>query len=268
MLDWRVIVYKSLPVIVFTIIILVLVKMLVRRLNKSIDGTEGLSRERRQQTKTFIQIVAWIVSVSVICIGVLMLLSYLGVDLTPLLASAGIAGLALSLGAQTLIKDYIGGFIILAENQFVVGDDIQLETLSGQVERITLRATYVRDIHGIQYIVPNGEIRIVANQNKEWANAIAEVNVAYEDDLTMVTEILKKTADTYASESEFRQDILGESRVIGPVAMGEWAVTMRVSLKVRPEIRLEVSRELQKVLLSALKEQGIEKPYPRSFREG
>jgi hypothetical protein len=112
--------------------------------------------------------------VTAIFVSVLMILSDFGVDLTPLIASVGIAGLALSLGAQTLIKDFIAGFLILFENHYVIGDTIQLENLTGKVERITLRATYVRDIKGFQYTIPNGEVRIVANLNKDWTRALVD----------------------------------------------------------------------------------------------
>lgn len=165
--EWYMDILNSGLVIILTIIILIFIQLLARRSNKYINSIDGVRKERRQQMITFIHILAWVTSVTIICIGVLMILSEFGVNITPLLASAGIAGLAISLGAQTLIKDFIGGFLILFENQFVVGDDIQLDTLTGQVERITLRATYVRDTRGFQYIVPNGEIRIVANQNKD-----------------------------------------------------------------------------------------------------
>lgn len=263
MSEWGENLIYSLVTILIVIIVLILVKLIVNRLNKTFDGVDWMPKESRQQAKTFIQIIAWVVRVLAISIGVLMVLSHFGVDIGPLLAGIGIAGLAVSLGAQTLIKDFIGGFLILAEKQFVIGDEIQLEAVSGQVERITLRATYLRDIRGIEYIVPNGEIRIVANYNKGWANAIAEVNIPYDEDLNNVQVVLKNAADAFAAESDYSPDVLGEPRVVGPVASTDWTVTMRVSLKVKPDKRLEIGRELQIELLKALRQAGISKPYPR-----
>ena len=128
---------------------------------------------------TFVQILRWGADVLIVGSALLMLLSTFGVDITPLLASVGVAGLAVSLGTQSLIKDLIGGFLILAENQYAVGDSIQVGNVSGNVERITLRATYVRDINGYLHIVPNGEVRIVANQTKGWSRALVDVGVAW-----------------------------------------------------------------------------------------
>jgi small-conductance mechanosensitive channel len=119
-----------------------------------------------------------------------MILSDFGVDITPLLASVGIAGLALSLGAQTLIKDFIGGFLMLFENQYVIGDTHKLGELTGQVERITLRSTYVRDVKEFYYIVSNGEVRIVANSNKDWARAVVDLNIAYGKDFDRISSFL------------------------------------------------------------------------------
>ena len=128
---------------------------------------------------TFVQILRWGADVLIVGSAPLMLLSTFGVDITPLLASVGVAGLAVSLGTQSLIKDLIGGFLILMENQYAVGDSIQVGNVSGNVERITLRATYVRDINGYLHIVPNGEVHIVANQTKGWSRALVDVGVAW-----------------------------------------------------------------------------------------
>jgi small conductance mechanosensitive channel len=164
---WAETLFTILLVAALMIVILFIVQVMARRLYKYVNEIEGIRLDRRKQTITFLQIITWSISVTTVCIGGLMVLSEFGVDITPLLASVGIAGLAIGLGVQSLIKDFIGGFLILLENQFVVGDTIQLDTLSGEVERITLRATYVRDLRGLQYIVPNGEVRIVANKNKD-----------------------------------------------------------------------------------------------------
>jgi small conductance mechanosensitive channel len=261
--EWGSNLITTIVVIFTTIIILILVHLLARKLNRYLESVEGVQKARRQQTITFLQVVTWIISVTVICIGLLMILSEFGVDIAPLLASAGIAGLALSLGAQTLIKDFIGGFLILLENQYSVGDDIQLDTLTGQVERITLRATYVRDFRGFQYIIPNGEVRIVANLNRDWSQILVDVNIAYEEDLNHVTSVMKQAADDFVNNPDYHSEMIGEPKVIGPIVSGEWALTMRVMVKARPERRNEITRELHKFILQAVKSAGISQPYPR-----
>lgn len=255
-------VITTLIIIFATIVTLSLVQLLSRRLHRRIESMEGIRKERRQQTITFLQIIVWSASVVIIAAALLMVLSTFGVDITPLLASVGIAGLALSLGAQTLIKDFIGGFLILLENQFVVGDTIELDALTGKVERITLRVTYLRDIRGLQYIVPNGEIRILANQNKEWVRVLVDVNVAYDEDLTRVRQVMGEAVKSFAAEMDYSQDFLEEPMVVGPVMAGDWALTMRVTVKVKPDHQVQLKRDLHVYILQALKKEGISPPFP------
>jgi len=261
--EWSSKLWTSLLIIVVTVIVLIIVQIAARKVYKYLESLERFRKERLLQTVTLIQILTWSISVAAVCVALLMILSEFGVDITPLLASAGIAGLALSLGAQSLIKDFIGGFLILLENQYVVGDTIQLDTLTGEVERITLRATYVRDVKGLHYIVPNGEVRIVANQSKEWARALVDVNVAYGEDLDHITSLLKSAAEGFASDPDFNSSLLGKPEVSGPDVMGDWTFTMRIMVKTQPDRRMEITRELQKRALAACEREGISYPYPR-----
>jgi small-conductance mechanosensitive channel len=153
---------------------LAVVQFLGKRVLRILQSKEPLREARRQQMITLVQILRWGADVLIVGSALLMLLSTFGVDITPLLASVGVAGLAVSLGAQTLIKDLIGGVLILVENQYAVGDTIQVGNVSGAVERLTLRATYVRDINGYLHVAPNGEVRIVANMSRDWSRALVE----------------------------------------------------------------------------------------------
>lgn len=252
----------SLVIIVLTAILILVLQIAARRGYNYIGGLDNIRKERRQQTITFLQIITWIISVTAICVALLMILSDFGVDITPLLASVGIAGLALSLGAQTLIKDFIGGFLILFENQFIIGDTIQLDNLTGTVERITLRATYVRDARGFQYTIPNGEIRIVANTNKEWARALVDLNIAYGEDLDHVKSVLVEVANSFAEDPEFSQALLSLPEVVGPIVQENWVIIMRLMVKIEPGRRLELTRELQKRVYQACAQEGISLSHP------
>lgn len=252
----------SLVIIILTALLLLFLQIVVRRVYSHIDSFDKIRKERRQQTVTFLQIITWIISVTAVCVAALMILSDFGVDITPLLASVGIAGLALSLGAQTLIKDFIGGFLILFENQYVIGDTIQVGGLTGQVERITLRATYVRDVRGFHYTIPNGEIRVVANTNKDWTRALVDLNIAYGEDLDRVSNILFEVAEKFANDPEFSQDIKSTPEVVGPLVLDNWAIVMRVLVKTEPGRRLEITRELQKRAIQACSREGISLSYP------
>jgi small-conductance mechanosensitive channel len=242
---------------------LAVVQFLSKRILRVLQSQEPLREARRQQMVTLVQILRWGARVLIVGSALLMLLSTFGVDITPLLASVGVAGLAVSLGAQTLIKDLIGGFLILAENQYAVGDSIQVGTVSGQVERITLRATYVRAIDGYLYVVPNGEVRIVANQTKEWSRALVDVGVAYEEDLDRALRVLVETAEAFAQDSDIGPELLEPPQVLGPLSLGDWAITVRVMVKTQPGKHWGVARELRKRLLAACEREGITLPYPR-----
>jgi small-conductance mechanosensitive channel len=248
---------------VLTILGLVAVQAIGQRIQRSVQAMKNLREARRQQLTTLAQILRWGTDVVIVGVALLMLLSTFGVNITPLLASAGVAGLAISLAAQTLIKDLIGGVLILVENQYAVGDVIRVGDVSGPVERITLRATYVRDINGRLHIVPNGEVRIVANATKEWSRALVDVGVAYEEDLKRAIRVLEEVAETFAQDPDFESQLLEPPQVLGPLSLGDWAVTVRVMVKTQPGKQWEVARELQKRVLAACDREDITLPYPR-----
>ena len=246
-----------------TVLALTAVELIARRSVRSLQSVKRVDEPRRQQLVTIAQAVKWTVSVVIVGVAVLTLLSTFGMNITPLLASAGVAGLAISLGAQTLIKDFIGGVLILLENQYVVGDTIQVGNVTGQVEQITLRATYVRELGGDLFIVPNGEVRIVANQTKGWSRALVEVGVAYEADLDRALAVLTESASAFVQDPAIAPNVLEPPQVMGPVSLGDWAANMRVMVKVKPGKQLEVARELRKFVLAACEREGIALPYPR-----
>jgi small-conductance mechanosensitive channel len=234
-----------------------------KRLLRALKSQERLPHERRQQVLTLVEVTGWGIAVVIIGAAILMLLSNLGINISPLLASAGVAGLAIGLGAQTLIKDLIGGFFVLVENQYAVGDTIQVGSLTGQVEHLTLRTTTVRGADGQLYIIPNGEVRIVSNLTKEWSRAIVDVGVAYEEDLDRVLGVLGDAAASFALDPAFAPHLLEAPQVLGPMSLGDWAITMRVMVKTRPGKQWEVARELRKRILAVCEHEGIVLPYPR-----
>jgi len=242
---------------------LVVIHLLTKRFFHILRSAEHLHEERRQQLVTLVGILRWGGDVLIVGAALLMLLSAFDINISPLLAGAGVAGLALSLGAQTLIQDLIGGFLILVENQYAVGDSIQVGDVAGTVERLTLRATYVRDINGHLHIIPNGEVRVVSNRTKDWSRALVEVGVAYEEDLDRVLRVLRETAAAFAQEPDFGPQLLEPPQVVGPVSLGDWAITVRVMVKTQPGKQWEIARQLQKRILATCEREGITLPYPR-----
>lgn len=241
---------------------LLVVHFVARCLNRVLKGTEAIQPEQRQQFVTLVQILRWVAGVLIVVAAILTVMSSF-VDIAPLLAGAGVAGLAISLGAQTLIKDLLAGLTILLENQYAVGDVIRVGGVSGAVERLTLRATHVRDADGCLHIVPNGEVRVVSNMTKEWSRALVDVGVAYEADLDHALGVLEEIAGAFAEEPAFRAQLLEKPQVIGPLSLGDWAVTLRVMVKTRPGKHWAAARELRKRILVAFERESIVMPYPR-----
>ncbi len=249
-------------VTVIAVLGVVAIEFLGRRVLRAIRGAEGIGEERRQRLVTLVGVLRWALYTLAATVALLMLLGNF-VDITPLLASAGVFGLAVSLGAQSLITDLIAGLVILAENQYNVGDVVEVGGVAGTVERLTLRATYLRSVEGSLHIVPNGEVRVVSNQTKDWSQALVEVGVAYEEDLDHVLGVLRQVADGMAADPAYAPRLLGPPQVVGPVSLGDWAVTVRVMVRTRPGQHWEVARELRKRILDVCKREGISLPYPR-----
>jgi small-conductance mechanosensitive channel len=237
-------------------------RVLTTRLENLIAGAAPTDEEA-QRARTLARVIHDTALVAMAIIAGLMILRELGLDITPLIAGAGVAGVALGLGAQTLIRDIIGGFFILMEDQFAVGDSIQVGNIAGGVEKMTLRATFLRDLEGTLHVIPNGEIRIVSNRTKNWSRAMVDLGVAYEEDIGRVMAALGKIGHDLYQDEEFAPLLLEEPTVTGVEALGDWAVTVRIMAKTRPGKQWAVARELRRRIKESFEREGIEMPYPR-----
>ncbi|MCS6846636.1 MAG: mechanosensitive ion channel family protein [Anaerolineae bacterium] len=193
----------------------------------------------------------------VFTIAVLVVLAAIGLDLGPVLAAAGIAGLALSLGAQTLIKDFLGGIIILLEDQYRVGDVISVGGVSGTVEKITLRRTDIRDAEGRLHIVSNGDIRTLSNETRGWSRAMVELNLDFDADVEKAVAVLKDAMARAANDPDIAQDLLEQPEIFGWNSFTDWSVIVRLWAKVEPGAQWKVARVLRRYALQALKDAGI-----------
>ena len=218
--------------------------------------------ERAKRIKTLWQVGRNAGYILILVSVIMMILSELGVDITPVLASAGVAGLALSLGAQTLIKDLLGGLFILSENQFYVGDVITLGNLSGTVEEIRLRATYLRDLEGRLHMIPNGDIRTVTNQTTNWSQVQITLNVDYDADMEQVQQALISASSALQNHPEVGQHLLDAPQVLGWTSFTDWSVQVQVLAKTKPGKQWQVGRELRKAVLEAFQQKGIRVAMP------
>jgi small conductance mechanosensitive channel len=218
--------------------------------------------ERVARLKTFLFAGRSLASVLVAMIAGLTALRVLDIDIGPVLAGAGLVGLALSLGAQTLIRDYIGGLLILLENQFRVGDVIQVGDKTGSVERITVRATYLRDIEGRLHLIPHGEMRILSNVTKDWARAVVDLNVAFDADFGKVIRALEAAARRAQEDETIKADLLEPPQALGWIGFKDWAVQVRIMARTRPGKQWGVMMVLRQYAVEALHAEGVKVALP------
>jgi small conductance mechanosensitive channel len=192
----------------------------------------------------------------VLFIAGLMILSVVGIRLEPVLASVGVVALAVSLGAQTLIKDFIGGLLILAEDQFRVGDVVQIGDASGSVEQITLRSTQVRDVSGRLIVIPNGDVRVVANASKTWARAVVDLNLPFAADIGRVAQALDTAMARAQADPEVTSYFLEPPQVLPWSGFNAWSVQVRLMAKTVAGKQPEVGRALRRHALAGLSEAG------------
>ncbi|MCM8746072.1 mechanosensitive ion channel family protein [Thermomicrobium sp. CFH 73360] len=222
------------------------------------------TRELATRVRTLTTLAESAVRLTILLLTGLTVLALYGVPIGPLLASAGVAGLAIGLGAQTLIRDIIGGIFIVLEDQFHVGDVITVNNLSGQVEALTLRYTALRTLDGAYVVIPNGEIRIVQNLSRDWARAVIDVALTPEEDVDRVVAVLQSLLANLPSDPELGPLVLEPGEVFGVEAIGPQQATVRLAVKTRPLEQWRVARELRRRILVALREAGVSAPYPRT----
>lgn len=233
----------------------------VQQARKRIEKPQ-IPEGRQERLKTLLYAGRHTGELLILGIATLMVLGALGIDLGPVLAGLGIVGLALSLGAQTLIKDYIGGFLILLEDQFHVGEWIEVGGVSGVVEQITLRVTYLRDVEGKQFIVPNGEVRIVSNNAREFSRAVVDLNVAYDEDMTKVVAALNEAMEKATTDPSIKDYLVETPTVRGWNKFTDWAVQVRIIAKTLPGKQIEVGVVLRRYALAALHSADVQVALP------
>lgn len=232
--------------------------ILVQRLERAIRSAgrgDEVSREKR--ARTLGGVVRGITRVAIIILAVMMAVRELGLDITPALAAAGGFGVAAGLGAQSLVRDWIVGFFIIYDNEYVVGDVVQVAGVAGTVESLTLRHTEVRDGEGALHFVPNGEIKVVTNLTKAWSSPIVRIPVSLAEDPARVASVLERYLAEAAQEPVLKPLLRDAPRVLGmeDVSVGQY--TMMLQARTLPEHRLAVARAIRFGAVSRLRAEGI-----------
>jgi moderate conductance mechanosensitive channel len=249
--------------ILLTVPLHFLTRRLHRRLESAATTTEGASLQRTGTLASALAtsgiVITWI-------IAILVVLDKLGVPLTPLFASAGIAGVALGFGAQSIVRDALSGVFILLENQFSVGDFVELHTsaapVTGRVESLTLRVTSLRAFDGTLHTVPNGNIQLVSNKSKGWARAIVDIRLAYGEDVDRVRLLLESLFESMRSDTVVDQWIREGPSVLGLETMGDYSLVLRVTAETVPSRSAQIERILRERIAARLEAEGIRTPLP------
>ena len=240
------------------------VRRAIRRFSERIASGESSGVQRAaSRARTIGQVLRGVSSALIYGMAILLVLGELGINLGPLLAGAGIAGVAVGFGAQSLVKDFLSGIFMLLEDQYGVGDIVDLGEASGTVESVTLRSTKLRDVNGTVWHVPNGEVRRVGNKSQQWARALIDVSVAYDSDVAHAEQVIKQTADELFHDPKWAPMMLEEPEVWGIERLGADGIDIRLVLKTQPSEQFVVMRELRRRLKDTLDAEGIEIPFPQ-----
>jgi len=269
-MDWAI---TELPSIIVMVIALVIVLRVVRffgsRLTKALlkraerdEKVDAGEAEKRINTLTGILLGA--VRVVLYTVFIIMLLSKFGIDVGPLLASAGILGLAIGFGAQELVRDYISGFFMLLENQVRVGDVSIINGTGGLVEKIELRTISLRDFSGTVHIFQNGKISSLSNMTKDWSAMVFDIGVAYKENVDQVMEIMKQVGEELRNDETFGPQIIDPIEVFGLDQFGDSALVIKARLKTKPIQQWTIGREYRRRLKIAFDAQNIEIPFPHT----
>ncbi len=257
------------PKIVFTllgtVLLLWLSKVLEHRLVRLLvrHGTSGSSEDRENRARTLVGVVRNGTTVLLIAGASLSIIAEFGINIYPLVGAAGVVGLAVAFGAQNLIRDYFTGFMILMENQYTVNDVVKIGDIAGQVERITLRMTVLRDLHGTVHFVPHGQINLVSNLTHGWSRALFDIGIAYKEDVDRVMKVLMDLGKEIRRDPVYRDLILDEPEMLGVDSFGDSAVVIRFLIKTRPLKQWAVKRELNRRIKKKFDEMKIEIPFPQ-----
>ncbi|WP_353097391.1 mechanosensitive ion channel family protein [Tissierella praeacuta] len=252
---------KLLKILIIIITIKIIISLTNRLIDRTLKNKKGINFFANNRRATTIgEVLKKIVKCILYFIGIVMILDMFNVNTTSILATAGIGGLAIGFGAQSLVKDIITGFFILFEDQYAVGDYIKIESLEGTVEELGLRVTKLRDFSGDLHIVPNGRVQVVTNKTRGAMRALVNIPVAYEENIDKVVNILDKVCIDIKYNND---DVLDGPTILGITDLGESNISITIVAKAKPMEQWAVEREIRQRVKEAFHRENIEIPYPK-----
>ena len=252
---------KLLLIIVLTLVAVKLIQLTASRLS-SLMTRKKMDVESRKRADTLGSVIQNLLYIILFSVALVSFLGQVGVEIGPILAAAGVVGLAVGFGAQSLVKDMINGFFILLEDQIRVGDVVQIAGKGGLVEKVNLKMTILRDLEGNVHFINNGQIDIVTNMTKGYSRYVFDIGVAYREDVDEVIEIIKSVDAGLRKDPEFRDDILEPMEILGLDKFDNSAIIIKARTKTRPIQQWRVAREFNRRLKLAFDEHNIEIPFP------
>jgi small conductance mechanosensitive channel len=259
-------VLRVLLILVIAWIALKIIRRLLRKMEQRLlrdqQGEDETPTEQAKRVETLIRLVRQGVVIVVWVIVLLVILRELGVDIAPILASAGILGLAVGFGAQNLVRDVISGFFMILENQVRVGDVAIINGTGGLVENVNFRTIVLRDLSGVVHVFPNGTINTMSNMTTQWSAYVFEIGVAYKEDVDRVIKIMRETGNKMREDKKFGPLMLDDIEVFGVDQFADSAVVIKGRLRTKPIKQWDVGREYRRRLKYAFDEADIEIPFP------
>jgi small-conductance mechanosensitive channel len=237
------------------------VRITANRIEQSVDdGDDSITTLREKRGRTISQLLRSVGRVVILTIAILLTFNVF-INIAPILAGAGILGLAISFGAQSLVRDIISGFFILLENQFAVGDVIEAAGKNGVVEKITMRVVMLRDLEGTMHVIPNGEMKVVSNKTRGWARAVVDVSIPYTEDVDRIIQVVRDEAAQFSTDPVWGLQLDGPVEVLGIEELRDNAVVIRTLLKTQPGSQWNVAREFRRRLKNRFDRESVETPF-------
>jgi small conductance mechanosensitive channel len=256
---------KILIIVVVTYLLnSILTRIIARTIRIAVVADETMSKEgEKKREDTLIHISNGAIRISLLIIALIMILQEAGLKIGPILAGAGVVGLAVGFGAQYLIRDIITGLFIILENQYRIGDVIKIDDADGIVESITLRLTTLRDLNGTIHHIPHGEIKRVSNLSKRFARVNLDIGISYNSDLEHVIKVINQTGNELAKDSFFKDSIINPPQFLRVDKFADSAIVVKILGDTKPLKQWEITGELRKRIKIAFDKEGIEIPFPQ-----
>lgn len=260
--DWLLTTGIKIALIIFGFLLfLKIIKIISKKMLRLFKNTTD-DIEVKKRADTLSATIRYVLTTVLMVITLVMVLGEFGIEIGPILAAAGVVGLAVGFGAQHVIKDLISGFFILMDDEIRVGDVVQIAGKSGLVEKMTLRVTTLRDLNGTVHYIPNGSIDTVSNLTKEFSRYVFDIGVAYRENVDEVIKVIKELDEEMRADKEYQPHIFGPLEILGLDKFGDSAVIIKAHYTTKPQMQWIVGREFNRRLKNRFDEKGIEIPFP------